>query len=153
MFYIEFARGPNNWVGMVNYNDGHEFASGRTMDKLVFNMKARLYSYHKVSGYQVMLDTKQTNYDEFIEKYSKYMTTMFRTKYAKPSVEVLTAPKIAPKPVVHEHITEMVGDEMVVYELREIARYKLHGATKTETVDKNIDTDIPVCTDDCESQD
>ena len=40
MIYIDFCKGTNGlWIGCAEYNNGRYFATGRTLDILVKNIK------------------------------------------------------------------------------------------------------------------
>ena len=52
MLYIDFCRNQKRglWVGCVEYNNGRAFASGRTMDLLVSNMKTMVNRTWRISA-------------------------------------------------------------------------------------------------------
>lgn len=88
MLYIDFCKAPKGfWVGCAEYNNGRAFASGRTLDLLVANMKAMAYHTWKVSAYNVMLSSKQMEIGEFESKHAKFMSTKFRGKFWNQKVE------------------------------------------------------------------
>lgn len=140
MYSIEFCRAPSQyWVGVIDYNGGHVFVSGRTLDDLLKHGKTRMNTEHKVSRTQVFLSSRQTDFAEFFRKYGVFMHPIFMGRYwqdknkAKPvPVEPVVkradpAASIPPVAKQSEYIAEKEGNYMVVYELREVARYKLFG--------------------------
>lgn len=162
MYIIKFCRAPSHkWVGMCEYNGGHVFSSGSTMDELVKHMKGMMYLTGKVSARQLVLDSKQHTTDDFANKYSCFMSPMFFGKFWKdksgkekepethPVVNAVVAPLKAPS--AYEHITEIKDNELVVYKLVEVARYKLR-STKTNEECRNSDSEIPVCPVETKSQ-
>lgn len=61
MYYVKFCRAPSQlWVGCVVYKNGTYFASGSTLDKLMTNVKTRLYQVDRVPFSSVVLDSKQS---------------------------------------------------------------------------------------------
>lgn len=62
MINVSFTKNPAGtyWVGWTQYENGMYWASGRTLDDLMRNMKHRLYLEKGVSRRQVYLDTKQS---------------------------------------------------------------------------------------------
>lgn len=161
MYVTKFCRAPSgNWVGVVEYQGGHIFSAGRTLDDLLKRMKNNVYTTTKgqVSNRQVYIDTKQHDTYEFEKLYKVFMSNMFVSKFwrakgkeQEPETHVVTAPLKAPSS--YEYITDMDGDEMVVYKLVEVARYKLHGATiKSDEPVVNSDPEIPVLQGCSESQ-
>lgn len=166
MYNVKFCKGPKGlWIGVTEYNGGHEFATGRTLDMLVKHMKMNMSSRHSVSARQIILDTKQTDAYEFEKLYKPFMSPIFKGRYwvdknkgefQEPMV-VIDHPVVAyPNPTKKsgEYITETQGQELVVYELREVARYKLHGVSETNPNqnEKSTDSDPTVCPTVIESQ-
>lgn len=80
MITVKFTKNPDGtlWIGWAEYENGTYFASGHTMDNLVYRMKQCLYAKKRVSFSQVWLDTKQSTKDDVPVD---LMTKMFRTKY------------------------------------------------------------------------
>lgn len=157
MYIVKFCRAPSGlWCGVTEYNGGHVFSAGRTLDDLLKRIKNNLYTTSKgsVSVKAVYIDTKQHDTQEFEKLYRVFMSNMFISKFWKeknPKKErepemypVRTYLKHKEKPEVlvdaqekgmriskkDEFITEMDGDTLVVYVLREVARYKLHSEKK-----------------------
>lgn len=62
MITVSFTKNPAGtyWIGWTQYENGMYWASGRTLDDLIRNMKHRLYLEKGVSRRQVYLDTKQS---------------------------------------------------------------------------------------------
>lgn len=145
MYVVKFCRAPSQlWVGVIEYNGGHVFATGNTMDNLMHRMKQAMITRYHVSARQIILDTKQHETYEFEKLFKVFMSPIFVGKYWKkkgepeykepapmqekvPMGEPDKAMRISRK---DEFITEMDGDTLVVYVLREVARYKLHGEKK-----------------------
>lgn len=104
----------------------------------------------RVSARQIHLE--QTKSDEIDLTYA---TQIFISKFVKPKPGarpvVVDKTLIAPPKPQYEYCTEQVGDEMVVYELHEVARYKLHASKSVETP-VILAPETPVCDTDTESQ-
>lgn len=145
MYVVKFCRAPSQlWVGVIEYNGGHVFATGNTMDNLMHRMKQAMITRYHVSARQIILDTKQHETYEFEKLFKVFMSPIFVGKYWKKKGEpqykepVPTPEKVPmgePDKAMRiskrdEFITEMDGDTLVVYVLREVARYKLHGEKK-----------------------
>ena len=166
MYNVKFCKGPKGlWIGVTEYNGGHEFATGRTLDMLVKHMKMNMCSRHSVSARQIILDTKQTDAYEFEKLYKPFMSSIFKGRYwvdknkgefQEPKADTEPVVVAYPKPTKKsgEYITETQGQELVVYELREVARYKLHGVSETNPNqnEKSTDPDPTVCPTVIESQ-
>ena len=183
MAVCKFCRAPSGlWCGVVEYNGGHIFSAGRTLDDLLKRIKNHTHTVTRgeLRCAQIYLDTKQHDPYEFAKLYKVFMSTMFVSKYwssKDPKKEVepesyrryykskddtdtkpIEVKPIEVKPIVRkskrdEHITEMDGNEIVVYKLVEVARYKLHSATsKTAEPIVNTDAEQPVLQNDFECQ-
>lgn len=163
MYVVKFCRAPSQlWCGVVEYNGGHIFSAGRTMDDLLKRMKGNVYTTTKgqVANRQIYLDTKQHDTYEFEKLYKVFMSNMFVAKfwkskddrqeqepdthpvrtYIKRKEEQETqAPKEIRLSKRDEFVTEQDGDTLVVYVLREVARYKLHNVKP-----KPVETHAPV---------
>ena len=152
MYSIEFCRAPSQyWVGVIDYNGGHVFVSGRTLEDLLKHGKGRMNVEYKISRTQVFLSSRQTDFAEFFRKYGVFMHPIFLGKYwrekkqtksrldlstiqvpieyGKPKKEKVTPPVTEKQSV---YITEMENNEMVVFELREVARYKLYERNRAQ---------------------
>lgn len=168
MNIVKFCRAPSGlWCGVTEYNGGHVYSAGRTLDDLLKRIKNHLYATSKgtISVRAVVLDSKQHDTYEFEKLYKVFMSNMFISKFwkeknpkkeqepemypvrtyikhkEKPEVQVDTQEKAMRISKKDEFITEMDGDTLVVYVLREVARYKLHGEKKEPAM-----TAVPVKT-------
>lgn len=149
--YIKWAQAPSGfYICVVEFNNKHYYASGRTADILEKNIKRTLYMQERVSARQIHLE--QSKSDEIDLTYA---SKMFMSKFvkAKPGARPVVVNKtlIAPPKPQLEYITEQDGNEMVIYELREVARYKLHTSKLVETPVVST-PETPVCDTDTESQ-
>ena len=131
--FVKWALAPSGfYIGVAEVNNKHYYASGRTADILERNIKRTLYMEERVSARQVHLE--QSKSDEIDLTYA---SKMFMSKFVKPKPGarpvVVNKTLIAPPKPQFEYITEQDGNEMVVYELREVARYKLHTSKLVET--------------------
>ncbi len=154
MYVTKFCRAPSGlWVGVIEYNGGHIFSAGRTLDDLLKRIKNNSYTVTKgqVRNCQVYIDTKQHDTYEFNKLFGVFMSTMFRAKFwnakdPKKEIEPETyrtyikrdedkkpaeQPRVEPtkKSGSDEFVAEKVGDYMVMYRLVEVARFKLHNST------------------------
>lgn len=163
MYVVKFCRAPSQlWVGVIEYNGGHVFATGNTMDNLMHRMKQAMITRYHVSARQIILDTKQHETYEFEKLFKVFMSPIFVGKYWKkksepqykePAPTPEKAPMGEPDKAMRisrkdEFITEMDGDTLVVYVLREVARYKLHGEKKEPAmtavpVERYVPDDVP----------
>lgn len=168
MNIVKFCRAPSGlWCGVTEYNGGHVFSAGRTLDDLLKRIKNNLYATSKgsISVRAVVLDSKQHETYEFEKLYKVFMSNMFLSKFWKeknpkterepdmyvprtyikrketPEEQVDTQEKAMRISKKDEFVTEMDGDTLVVYVLREVARYKLHGEKKEPAM-----TAVPVKT-------
>lgn len=177
MNIVKFCRAPSGlWCGVTEYNGGHVFSAGRTLDDLLKRIKNNLYATSKgsISVRAVVLDSKQHETYEFEKLYKVFMSNMFLSKFWKeknpkterepdmyvprtyikrkeiPEVQVDTQEKAMRISKKDEFVTEMDGDTLVVYVLREVARYKLHGEKKQEPamtavpVERYVPKDAPI---------
>jgi len=88
MLYIDFCKAPKGfWVGCVEYNNGRAFASGRTMEFLVKNMKTMAYHTWRMSAYNIMLSSRQMERGEFESKHARFMSAKFRGKFWNEKIE------------------------------------------------------------------
>jgi hypothetical protein len=83
MIYIDFCKGPKKglWVGCAEYNNGKYFATGRTLDNMVKNIKTGGARIFNVSARQFILSSKQMETGEFEQKYYKFMNNIFKGKF------------------------------------------------------------------------
>ena len=124
--YVKWTLAPSGfYIGVVEFNNKHYYASGRTTDLLEKNMKRSLYIAERVSATQVHLEHSKSESLDL-----QYASRVFMSKFVKskkgaqPAVvnKTIVTP---PKPQV-EYVCEQHGDEMVVFEMKEVARYKVH---------------------------
>ena len=140
--YAKWTMAPSgNYIGVIEFNNGHYYSYGRTADHLEKNIKVRMYQTNRISASQVHLEQ---NISDQIDL--RYATKKFISKYVKPKtnrrpIMVNKMLMAAPTPQEEkkeeiieptntkgkEYITEIDKDtnEMVVYQLKEVARYKL----------------------------
>lgn len=176
MNIVKFCRAPSGlWCGVTEYNGGHVYSAGRTLDDLLRRIKNNLYATSKgtISVRAVVLDSKQYDTYEFEKLYKVFMSNMFVAKFwkekspkkerepemypvrtylkhkEKPEVQVDAQEKAMRISKKDEFVTEMDGDTLVVYVLREVARYKLHGEKKEPAmtavpVETYIPEDVPI---------
>lgn len=134
MITVNFCRAPSHyWVGWCVYENGTYYASGTTLDKMLYCIKRRLWTDKKISVRGVILASKQSDPSEAPISVFK---SMFLTKYWYPKGDdvVRTTPKTsAPVETVKEQTydyydTLTTGDELIVYGIlrKEVARYKLN---------------------------
>jgi len=143
--YAKWALAPSGYyIGVIEFNNKHYYASGRTPDKLEHNMKRQMYMAEHVSNTQVHLE--QSRSDEIDISYASkiFVGRYVKPKPGRPVIATKTKIITPPKPVL-EHLTEMIGDELVVYELREVARYKLHEVGVKNQNNKTPTPDPVVC--------
>lgn len=141
MIYVDFCKGPKNglWIGCAEYNNGKYFATGRTLDILMKNIKHGGTRIFRCSAVQFVLSSKQMETGEFEQKYYKFMSTLFRGKYwnnyssiVKP---IQKENKIEEKPVETKQETlpqnkgkylyEVKDGVLCVYEKKLIAKYEV----------------------------
>ena len=167
MYVVKFCRAPSQlWCGVLEYNGGHIFSAGRTLDDLLRRIKGNAYTATKgqVPNRQVYLDTKQHDTYEFEKLFKVFMSNMFVAKfwrakdpkkehepemyrtYIKRDDEPKENKPINVTPTERdEHITQIVDGELRVYKLVEVARYKLHTDTrKMPEWPVNLDATKPV---------
>lgn len=149
--YIKWAQAPSGfYIGVAEVNNKHYYSYGRTSDHLEKNIKTQLYQKEHISQRQVHLEQTRSDGIDLQYANNKFISRYVKAKPGHSPVifnKVLIAP---PKPQ-FEYITEQDGNEMVVYELREVARYKLHTSKLVETP-VVLTPETPVCDTDTESQ-
>ena len=145
----------NRYVGWVVYNNGYFFGSGNTLTRMLRNIKLVMYKqYGRWKEFKLVLANKSTP-KEFVplEKMADRFKTMSYfahktkdrvTKDQIPTfnrikqnnsmigcntynkVEGVMNPEPRPRKTNQpEYICKEINDEMVVFEIKEIARYKL----------------------------
>lgn len=140
--YAKWTMAPSgNYIGVIEFNNRHYYSYGRTADHLERNMKVHMYQKERIGASQVHLEQQMSDQIDL-----RYATQKFISRYVKPKMnrrpimvnKVIMAtpePQEEKKEEVietintkeKEYVTEMDKDtnEMVVYELKEVARYKL----------------------------
>lgn len=136
--YAKWTMAPSGfYIGVIEFNNGHYYSHGRTADHLERNLKFHMYQKCQISQSQVHLDQQMS---EAIDL--RYANQKFISAYVKPrlnrqpiiSNKILMSPpepKVETKQVEETKDKEYVTDidtetnEMVIYELKEVARYKL----------------------------
>lgn len=152
---VNFILAPSNrYVGWVVYNNGYYFGSANTLSRLLHNVNLSLYRLHKIT-LRLRLASKPTEKDEVpMDKMSQHfltssyfnhkLTGLLTAEQAKvherTKVKTEPEPKSEPDAMIEaakelgvpvmpydrEFVCEEKDGEMIVYELREFARYKLH---------------------------
>lgn len=130
--YAKWTMSPAGYfIGVVEVNNKHYYASGRTANILERNIKATVYNKERISQSQVHLEQKPSDEIDIT-----YASNIFKAKFVYPKNKAnavnneITATKntIYKKPTPEkQHITEIdeKTNELIVYEVVEIARYKL----------------------------
>lgn len=131
--YVQWALAPSGYyIAHAVVSNKHYYASGRTSDQLERNIKNTLYSKERIAFSQVHLEQQKS---ETLD--TKFCSTMFRSKFLKPKPKAETQTVLKhglivtpPKPQ-YEHISEIdhKTGELVVFELREVARFKMRNGT------------------------
>lgn len=144
MIYIDFCKGPKNglWIGCAEYNNGKYFATGRTLDIMVTNIKTGGARTFNVSARQFILSSKQMETGEFESKYIKFASNIFKGRFwynnetIKPKEETKTESKkeveqMAQIPSVQEfkqdkkYLYEIKDGILYVYEKKLVAKYEV----------------------------
>jgi hypothetical protein len=130
--YAKWALAPSGfYIAVVEFNNKHYYSYGRTPDHLEKNIATRMYQTERVSTSQVHLEQNRSDQIDL-----KWASKMFMSKYvraktnAQPAV-IKNVLMSAPKPPV-EYICEEKDGEMIVYEMKEVARYKMHKSKDVE---------------------
>lgn len=123
------------YLGLIVYNNRHYYASGRTVDLLERNMKACMYAKERIPNNEVHLEyemspsidltyTNKIFYGMFCKP--KITKATERKRVAKMAEEETKEPEDKPQKET-EYIQEIdeSTNELVVYEIREVKRYKL----------------------------
>lgn len=129
MIIVKFCRGPKSeYIGWAEYENGHYFSSGRTLDILMKNIKLALYQKKRISSRSVILDSKPSEQSDCPVQ---YMSNMFRGKHWKHAE--VEAEEPAERFDYYEQVT--VNGVLEIYGVRKVkvAEYKLK-----ETVDETI---------------
>lgn len=144
--YAKWTMAPSgNYIGVIEFNNRHYYAYGRNADHLEKNLKSRLYQEERVPTSSVHLEHEMS---EAIDL--QYASKMFISKFVKVKMNrrpiMVNRVIMAPKEVVEEtnkveqpntneeyiHQVDEETNELVVYKLTEVARYKLRKENKGE---------------------
>lgn len=144
--YAKWMRAPSGYyVAVLEYNNGHYYSYGRTADHLEKNIKVHLYQKCRVPNSMVHLEQQMSPSIDMRYATQKFISRYFKKRDNGPVIQVPLPPlesynhqeieaklqeKIKENEVEtkeKEYVTEIDKDtnEMVVYELKEVARYKL----------------------------
>lgn len=124
--YVKWTIAPSGFcIGVAEFNNKHYYCYGRNSNHLEKNIKTRLYQKEHISTTQVHLEHERS--DEIDLQYAdpKFITRFVRPKPNAQPVMIGKKIMAEPKPQV-EYICEEHDGEMVVYEMKEVARYKVH---------------------------
>ena len=136
--YAKWTLAPSGfYIGVVVFNNKHYYSYGRTANHLESNIKTRLYQMERVSQTQVHLEQQMSDEIDLT-----YATNIFKSKYvkARPNAQPVVANNklmSALKPPV-EYLCEQKDGEMIVYEVKEVARYKVHKIPAIKMPDINV---------------
>ena len=116
MIIVKFCRNyKSDYVGWCEYENGHYFTSGRTLDILMRNMKIQLSQKKRVPGAQIVLDSKPSDSSDCPVQ---YMSNMFRARSWKYSSEPKEEVKEQEKFDFHEYVVEY--GKLIVYGIRKV---------------------------------
>lgn len=133
------------YIAVLEYNNGHYYSYGRTADHLEKNIKTQMYQKQRISNSMVHLEQQMSESIDMRYATQKFITRYYKKRDNGPVIQVPLPPiesynpqaieaklqeKMKEKEVEDkekEYVTEIDKDtnEMVVYELKEVARYKL----------------------------
>ena len=144
--YAKWTMAPSgNYIGVIEFNNRHYYAYGRNADHLEKNLKSRLYQEERVPTASVHLEHEMS---EAIDL--QYASKMFISKFVKVKMNrrpiMVNKVVMAPKEIVENqnkveepkeneeyiHQVDEETNELVVYKLTEVARYKLRKENKGE---------------------
>lgn len=144
--YAKWTMAPSgNYIGVIEFNNRHYYAYGRNADHLEKNLKSRLYQEERVPTASVHLEHEMS---EAIDL--QYASKMFISKFVKVKMNrrpiMVNKVVMAPKEVVDKenkveqpnpneeyiHQVDQETNELVIYKLTEVARYKLRKENKGE---------------------
>lgn len=148
--YAKWTMAPSGYyVAVLEYNNGHYYSYGRNADHLEKNIKTQMYQKCRISNAMVHLEHQMSDSIDMRYASEKFMTRYYKKRingpvvhvplpqtesYNPQEIEEKLQEKIKENEVEKEvetkekeYVTEIDKDtnEMVVYELKEIARYKL----------------------------
>lgn len=154
-YIANFILAPSNrYVGWIVYNNGYFFGSGNSLTAMVRNIKQVLYKRYGNRKWDIIIASKSTPKEEVpLEKMaSKFKTLSYFAHKTKDKITKDQIPtfnrikqnnsmigcntynkiegKINPEPHTRktnqpEYICKEVNGEMVIYEVKEVARYKM----------------------------
>ena len=136
--YVKWTIAPSGFcIGVVEFNNKHYYCYGRNSNHLEKNIKMRLYQKEHISTTQVHLEHERS--DEIDLQYAdpKFITRFVRPKPNAQPVVIGKKVMAEPKPQV-EYICEKHDGEMVVYEMKEVARYKMHKRPEIKMPDISV---------------
>jgi hypothetical protein len=144
--YAKWTMAPSgNYIGVIEFNNRHYYAYGRNADHLEKNLKSRLYQEERVPTASVHLEHEMS---EAIDL--QYASKMFISKFVKQKMNrqpiMVNKVVMAPKEIVDKenkteqpnpneeyiHQIDEETNELVIYKLTEVARYKLRKENKGE---------------------
>lgn len=142
--YANWMLAPSGYyIAVLEVDNCHIYASGRTVDILEKRIKQNAYLQKKISATQVHLAHEKS---ESIDL--SFASEMFKTKFCKPRkdddkkiIYTKNSLSVAPTPV-YEHITEIdkTTGELVVYKLIEVNRFKLRTIQQEKTETNVVET-------------
>ena len=143
--YAKWMRAPSGYyIGVIEFNNGHYYSHGRTADHLETNLKFHMYQKCRISQSQVHLEQSPSESIDLQYAHPKFISAYVKPKANKGTNEpVIIKNKIVQPPKMElEHISEIDKNtgELVIYELKEIARYKMR---KQEEIKEEKKTIIP----------
>lgn len=141
--YAKWTMAPSgNYIGVIEFNNRHYYSYGRTADHLEKNIKVHMYQKERIAASQVHLEQQMSDQIDL-----RYATQKFVSRYVKAKINrrpimvnrVLMATPEPQEEKKEEAVVETINtkekeyvtdvdvekNEMVVYELKEVARYKL----------------------------
>ena len=143
--YAKWTMAPSGYyIGVIEFNNGHYYSYGRTADHLEKNMKVHMYQKQRISATQVHLEQTMSDAIDLQYAHPKFIARYVRPKMNRQPIMVNKVLMTPPTPVTpeepkqeepkqeetqkdKEYVTDIdiEKNEMVVYELKEVARYKL----------------------------
>lgn len=130
--YAKWTRLPGgNYIGVIEINNRHYYAHGRTADHLEKNLKHTVYQRERIPASQIWLEQQKSDSIDL-----RWATKIFLGKFCKasdmnPREHTREIKKTTPKTPTPKsdslHISEFdkKTGELVIYEMREVARYKM----------------------------
>ena len=155
-----FILAPSNrYVGWVEFNNGYWFGSGYTLLKMIRNIKQNLWKcYGSKKMFKILLASKPSAVEDVPEdkmtdrfKMCSYYATTKTGKLTRGQLNTEKKEPVLPKvervelgvpPVSNcEYICEEKDGEMIVYQLTEVKRYKLHKTPWEPQTNKGVNDD------------